>query len=87
LQSNLIAATAFTEPSKEWMYIDKDGTQVGPLEKLRWTLSVRVPVLTPTQVLNLHPVIRHMLAQTHRASTSPVFSCQLSASINFLLIN
>jgi DnaJ family protein C protein 13 len=84
LQSNLIAATAFMEPSKEWMYIDKDGTQVGPLEKdairrlwskksidwttkcwasgmsdwkrlrdireLRWALSVRVPVLTPTQV-------------------------------------
>ncbi|ONM00046.1 DnaJ homolog subfamily C GRV2 [Zea mays] len=83
LQSNLIAATAFMEPSKEWMYIDKDGTQVGPLEKdairrlwskksidwtikcwasgmsdwkrlrdireLRWALSVRVPVLTPTQ--------------------------------------
>ncbi|AQL05366.1 DnaJ homolog subfamily C GRV2 [Zea mays] len=84
LQSNLIAATAFMEPSKEWMYIDKDGTQVGPLEKdairrlwskksidwttkcwasgmsdwkglrdireLRWALSVRVPVLTPTQI-------------------------------------
>ena len=33
LQSNLIASTAFMEPSKEWMYIDKDGTKVGPLEK------------------------------------------------------
>lgn len=33
LQSNLIAATAFMEPLKEWTYIDKDGTQVGPLEK------------------------------------------------------
>ncbi|KAI4335805.1 hypothetical protein L6164_014414 [Bauhinia variegata] len=33
LQSNLIAATAFMEPLKEWMYIDKDGNQVGPLEK------------------------------------------------------
>lgn len=33
LQSNLIAATAFMEPLKEWMYIDKDGSQVGPLEK------------------------------------------------------
>ncbi|XP_052134218.1 dnaJ homolog subfamily C GRV2 [Oryza glaberrima] len=33
LQSNLIAATAFMEPLKEWMYIDKDGKQVGPLEK------------------------------------------------------
>jgi hypothetical protein len=95
LQSNLIAATAFMEPSKEWMYIDKDGTQVGPLEKdairrlwskksidwtikcwasgmsdwkrlrdireLRWALSVRVPVLTPTQVLNLQLVVGHML--------------------------
>lgn len=99
LQSNLIAATAFMEPSKEWMYIDKDGTQVGPLEKdairrlwskksidwttkcwasgmsdwkrlrdireLRWALSVRVPVLTPTQVLNLHLMIRHMLTHMH----------------------
>lgn len=85
LQSNLIAATAFMEPLKEWMFIDKDGTQVGPMEKdavrrfwskrtidwttkfwasgmadykrlrdireLRWALSVRVPVLTPIQVL------------------------------------
>lgn len=33
LQSNLIAATAFMEPLKEWMFIDKDGTSVGPLEK------------------------------------------------------
>ncbi|GKV06523.1 hypothetical protein SLEP1_g18407 [Rubroshorea leprosula] len=33
LQSNLIAATAFMEPLKEWMYIDKEGAQVGPLEK------------------------------------------------------
>ncbi|XP_058111724.1 dnaJ homolog subfamily C GRV2 isoform X2 [Magnolia sinica] len=33
LQSNLIAATAFMEPLKEWMFIDKDGAQVGPLEK------------------------------------------------------
>ncbi|CAN8246994.1 unnamed protein product [Cochlearia groenlandica] len=33
LQSNLIAATAFMEPPKEWMYIDKDGTEVGPVEK------------------------------------------------------
>lgn len=85
LQSNLIAASAFMEPLKEWMFIDKDGAQVGPVEKdsirrfwskkvldwttrckasgmldwkrlldireLRWALSVRVPVLTPTQVL------------------------------------
>nr|AAK00435.1 hypothetical protein [Oryza sativa Japonica Group] len=89
LQSNLIAATAFMEPLKEWMYIDKDGKQVGPLEKdairrlwskksidwttkcwasgmsdwkrlrdireLRWALAVKVPVLTPSQVLNLQP--------------------------------
>lgn len=33
LQSNLIAASAFMEPLKEWMYIDKEGSQVGPLEK------------------------------------------------------
>ncbi|KAK1282702.1 hypothetical protein QJS10_CPB22g00984 [Acorus calamus] len=33
LQSNLIAATAFMEPLKEWMFIDKDGVQIGPLEK------------------------------------------------------
>ncbi|KAK8945096.1 hypothetical protein KSP39_PZI008112 [Platanthera zijinensis] len=33
LHSNLIAATAFMEPLKEWMYIDKDGTEIGPLEK------------------------------------------------------
>lgn len=33
LQSNLIAATAFMEPLKEWTFIDKDGTQVGPMEK------------------------------------------------------
>uniref|UniRef100_A0A5B6Z0E3 J domain-containing protein n=1 Tax=Davidia involucrata TaxID=16924 RepID=A0A5B6Z0E3_DAVIN len=33
LQSNLIAATAFMEPLKEWMFIDKDGAQVGPVEK------------------------------------------------------
>ncbi|PKA53250.1 DnaJ like subfamily C GRV2 [Apostasia shenzhenica] len=33
LQSNLIAATAFMEPLKEWMYIDKDGAQIGPFEK------------------------------------------------------
>ncbi|XP_010533202.1 PREDICTED: dnaJ homolog subfamily C GRV2 [Tarenaya hassleriana] len=33
LQSNLIAATAFMEPLKEWMYIDKDGAEVGPVQK------------------------------------------------------
>nr|DAD44770.1 TPA_asm: hypothetical protein HUJ06_003000 [Nelumbo nucifera] len=33
LQSNLLAATAFMEPLKEWMFIDKDGEQVGPVEK------------------------------------------------------
>ncbi|BBM97673.1 DnaJ homolog subfamily C member 13 [Marchantia polymorpha subsp. ruderalis] len=33
LQSNLIAATAFIEPQKEWHYVDKDGVQVGPFEK------------------------------------------------------
>lgn len=88
LQSNLIAATAFMEPLKEWLFFDKDGTQVGPVEKdairrfwskkaidwttrcwasgmldwkrlrdireLRWALAIRVPVLTPTQVLSYH---------------------------------
>ncbi|KAK6156515.1 hypothetical protein DH2020_010763 [Rehmannia glutinosa] len=33
LQSNLIAATAFMEPLKEWMFMDKDNVQVGPVEK------------------------------------------------------
>ncbi|GFY80946.1 DNAJ heat shock N-terminal domain-containing protein [Actinidia rufa] len=33
LQSNLIAASAFMEPLKEWMLIDKEGAQVGPMEK------------------------------------------------------
>lgn len=33
LQSNLIAASAFMEPLKEWMFVDKDGAQVGPMEK------------------------------------------------------
>ncbi|CAM6086907.1 unnamed protein product [Calypogeia fissa] len=33
LQSNLIAASAFIEPEKEWHYIGKDSAQVGPLEK------------------------------------------------------
>lgn len=33
LQSNLIAASAFMEPLKEWMFVDKEGVQVGPLEK------------------------------------------------------
>ncbi|KAL6517010.1 DnaJ subfamily C grv2 [Orobanche hederae] len=33
LHSNLIAATAFMEPLKEWMFMDKDNAQVGPVEK------------------------------------------------------
>ncbi|KAJ3681674.1 hypothetical protein LUZ60_014247 [Juncus effusus] len=33
LQSNLLAATAFTEPLKEWMILDKEGKQLGPFEK------------------------------------------------------
>ncbi|KAG9152930.1 hypothetical protein Leryth_012550 [Lithospermum erythrorhizon] len=33
LQSNMIAATAFMEPLKEWMFMNKDGAQVGPVEK------------------------------------------------------
>ncbi|KAK3153377.1 hypothetical protein QOZ80_2BG0171510 [Eleusine coracana subsp. coracana] len=99
LQSNLIASTAFMEPPKEWMYIDKDGTQVGPFEKdairrlwskksiewttkcwasgmsdwkrlrdireLRWALSVRVPVLTPTQIGDAALSILHSMASAH----------------------
>ncbi|KAI3814570.1 hypothetical protein L1987_14210 [Smallanthus sonchifolius] len=33
LQSNLIAASAFMEPLKEWLFIDMDGAQAGPVEK------------------------------------------------------
>ncbi|XP_037497273.1 dnaJ homolog subfamily C GRV2 isoform X2 [Jatropha curcas] len=33
LQSNLLAATAFMEPLKEWMLLGKDGAQIGPVEK------------------------------------------------------
>ncbi|KAJ6435330.1 hypothetical protein OIU84_000507, partial [Salix udensis] len=33
LQSNLLAATAFMEPLKEWTFIDNNGTHIGPLEK------------------------------------------------------
>ncbi|WRX31770.1 DnaJ domain - like 10 [Theobroma cacao] len=99
LQSNLIAATAFMEPLKEWMYTEKDGAQVGPLEKdairrlwskksidwttrcwasgmldwkrlrdireLRWALSVRVPVLTPTQVGEAALSVLHSMVSAH----------------------
>ncbi|KAK8707084.1 hypothetical protein V6N13_058150 [Hibiscus sabdariffa] len=99
LQSNLIAATAFMEPLKEWMYIDKDGAQVGPLEKdavrrlwskkaidwttrcwasgmldwkrlrdireLRWALSIRVPVLTPSQVGEAALSVLHSMVSSH----------------------
>ncbi|KAK9149024.1 hypothetical protein Scep_007781 [Stephania cephalantha] len=99
LQSNLIAATAFMEPMKEWLFIDKDGVQVGPVEKdairrfwskkeigwttrcwasgmvdrkrlrdireLRWALSHRVPVLTPTQVGEAALSILHSMASAH----------------------
>ncbi|XVF88478.1 hypothetical protein PTKIN_Ptkin19aG0054400 [Pterospermum kingtungense] len=99
LQSNLIAATAFMEPLKEWMYTDKDGAQVGPMEKdairrlwskkaidwttrcwasgmldwkrlrdireLRWALSVRVPVLTPTQVGEAALCVLHSMVSAH----------------------
>lgn len=99
LQSNLIAATAFMEPLKEWLFIDKDGAQVGPLEKdairrfwskkaidwttrcwasgmldwkrlrdireLRWALSIRVPVLTPTQVGESALSILHSMVSAH----------------------
>ncbi|KAK8644898.1 hypothetical protein V6N13_118759 [Hibiscus sabdariffa] len=99
LQSNLIAATAFMEPLKEWMYADKDGAEVGPLEKdvirrlwskkaidwttrcwasgmmdwkrlrdireLRWALSVRIPVLTPTQVGEAALSVLHSMVSAH----------------------
>ncbi|XVE54326.1 hypothetical protein DITRI_Ditri03aG0071500 [Diplodiscus trichospermus] len=99
LQSNLIAATAFMEPLKEWMYTDKDGAHVGPLEKdairrlwskkaidwttrfwasgmldwkrlrdireLRWALSVRVPVLTSTQVGEAALSVLHSMVSAH----------------------
>ncbi|XP_058002306.1 dnaJ homolog subfamily C GRV2-like, partial [Hevea brasiliensis] len=98
LQSNLLAATAFME-LKEWMFINKDGTQVGPVEKdairrfwskkeidwstkcwasgmvewkklrdireLRWTLSVRVPVLTSSQVGDAALSILHSMVAAH----------------------
>ncbi|KAH1067703.1 hypothetical protein J1N35_032690 [Gossypium stocksii] len=99
LQSNLIAATAFMEPLKEWMYSDKDGEEVGPLEKdairrlwskkaigwttrcwasgmvdwkrlrdireLRWAVSGRVPVLTPTQVGEAALSVLHSMVSAH----------------------
>ncbi|KAM6600803.1 hypothetical protein CsatA_020412 [Cannabis sativa] len=99
LQSNLIAATAFMEPLKEWMFVDKDGAEVGPVEKdairrfwskkeidwttrcwasgmvdwkrlrdireLRWALSARVPVLTPTQVGEAALSILHSMVSAH----------------------
>lgn len=99
LQSNLIAATAFMEPLKEWKFINDDGTQVGPVEKdairrfwskkeinwttrcwasgmtdwkrlrdireLRWALSLRVPVLTSTQVGDAALSILHSMVAAH----------------------
>ncbi|CDP03377.1 unnamed protein product [Coffea canephora] len=99
LQSNLIAATAFMEPLKEWLFIDKDGSQIGPVEKdavrrfwskkeinwttrcwasgmpdwkrlrdireLRWTLALRVPVLTPIQVGDSALSILHSMVAAH----------------------
>ncbi|CAL1414478.1 unnamed protein product [Linum trigynum] len=99
LQSNLLAATAFMEPLKEWMYIDKDGAEVGPVEKdairrlwskkaidwttkcwssgmaewkrlrdireLRWTMAIRVPVLTASQVGDTALTILHSMVSAH----------------------
>lgn len=99
LQSNLIAASAFMEPLKEWLFIDKDGIQAGPLEKdairrlwskkaidwtsrcwasgmldwkrlrdireLRWALSIRVPVLTSSQVGEAALAILHNMVSAH----------------------
>ncbi|EPS63173.1 hypothetical protein M569_11613, partial [Genlisea aurea] len=33
LQSNLIAASAFKEPLKEWMFLNRENAKVGPIEK------------------------------------------------------
>ncbi|CAN1331337.1 DnaJ homolog subfamily C GRV2 [Linum perenne] len=99
LQSNLLAATAFMEPLKEWMYLDKDGAEVGPVEKdairrlwskkaidwttkcwasgmaewkrlrdireLRWTMAIRVPVLTASQVGDTALTILHNMVSAH----------------------
>ncbi|XP_065848842.1 dnaJ homolog subfamily C GRV2 isoform X1 [Euphorbia lathyris] len=99
LQSNLLAATAFMEPLKEWMFIDKDGARGGPVEKdairrfwskkeidwttkcwasgmlewkklrdireLRWALSIRVPVLTPSHVGDAALSILHSMVSAH----------------------
>ncbi|RYQ96488.1 hypothetical protein Ahy_B08g092245 isoform K [Arachis hypogaea] len=62
LQSNLIAATAFMEPLKEWMKaIDwttrcwasgmLDWKKLRDIRELRWALALRVPVLTPPQMM------------------------------------
>nr|XP_029146990.1 dnaJ homolog subfamily C GRV2-like [Arachis hypogaea] len=48
LQSNLIAATAFMEPLKEWMYIDKEGAQIGPSSCPYPTSDDAGEIVTPT---------------------------------------
>lgn len=73
LQSNLIAATAFMEPMKEWMLIDKDGAQVGPMEKdairrlwskkaIDWTTRCRASGMTDWKKLRDIRELRWALA-------------------------
>ncbi|KAL9242055.1 hypothetical protein vseg_016096 [Gypsophila vaccaria] len=73
LQSNLIAASAFMEPLKEWMFIDKDGVQVGPMEKdairrlwskkvIDWTTRCRASGMTDWKKLRDIRELRWALA-------------------------
>ncbi|KAL9274125.1 DnaJ homolog subfamily C GRV2-like protein, partial [Drosera capensis] len=73
LQSNLLAATAFMEPLKEWMFIDKNGVQVGPVEKdavrrfwskkeIHWTTRLRASGMTDWKKLRDIRELRWALA-------------------------
>ena len=87
LQSNLIAATAFTEPMKEWMLIDKDGAQVGPMEKdairrlwskkaIDWTSRCRASGMTDWKKLRDIRELRWALARRVSVLT-PTQVCML----------
>ncbi|KAE8714162.1 DnaJ-like protein subfamily C GRV2 [Hibiscus syriacus] len=74
LQSNLIAATAFMEPLKEWMYADKrwcwafgmmEWKRLRDIRELRWALSVRIPALTPTQLGEAALSVLHSMVSAH----------------------
>ncbi|AQL05333.1 DnaJ homolog subfamily C GRV2 [Zea mays] len=64
LQSNLIAATAFMEPSKEWMYIDKDGTQIGDaaLSILHSMTSARSDLDDAGEIVTPTPRVKRILS-------------------------